>query len=211
MLTNSLHVLKLFVCFIFIFILGSCNTDPNGNSLGPIYIISWFEIKIHAQHLETNKDSSRIISDYNFHSYSETLAIWSSPYSFSMNASFGSNSHKYYISASGEISQDKKKLSNFKCIYSRSENTYPMDRNENADFEINNIPFYSETDHPEVVYGSRKTVQYMITGENAKQFLKVNKYIFSYTQTITSPFSQVEWKYNSTKWDNDSYILVTFQ
>jgi hypothetical protein len=39
--------------------------------------------------------------------------------------------------------------------------------------------------------------------------LKINTYSYSYTDTWVSPYKKIEWKYNSTKWDNDSYIFVS--
>jgi hypothetical protein len=79
----------------------------------------------------------------------------------------------------------------------------PTSTNITANFELHNIPVFIEDD-----FGSYKTIQFKISGENAKQLLKINQ--CKSNGYIPYKNQQVEWIYVSTDWDSDSYILVKF-
>jgi hypothetical protein len=176
----------------------------SGTALGKIWSVTTFKIQIHAQHLETIEDSSRFIYDYIFYSNSELDSReWYTPYKFKMYGVDNSHTGGYNFEFTAEISPDRMSLLKLVCKYWRRNGVTYGSNAITSDFELNNIPVLSDRSQY-----SYTTIGFLIKGEDAKNHLKINQYTI--TGFIPYKVLEVTWKYVSTVWDKDSYILVTF-
>jgi hypothetical protein len=174
--------------------------DLNGTVMldkGP-YIYNC-NIYLHSQHMEIYKDSSRIMADYNFLFDDYAISFYSNSqfYVFDYrNSSLWGYDSKIY----GEFSPDMKTLKKLTADIYRRDDYMQNLKLLVANFEMNNIPLFSQSDN---------SVQYKISGETAKSYLQLNQY--RYTFFYIPIMNTITWTYVSTTWDRDSYILIEFK
>jgi hypothetical protein len=176
--------------------------DISGN--GNLTAISFQNIRIviKGPHVEKNNDSTRIINEYveSILSNPAYKLAWQND-SFSYFEYMSSNSGKRITSLMGKISLDSDKIE-----YLEYKRSYDLNNFSQEYYQIGDISFSIK----DLSYNSSGLgAMYITIGNKSQEHVIISGYDKKYNWR-DSPSKVINWVYNSTIWNDSSYVIVGF-